>query len=38
MSKFTPGPYHFDEKALARTLVIQVRVTELTGKQLGYSE
>ena len=38
MSKFTSGPYHFDEKALARTLVIQVRVTELTGKQLGYSE
>ena len=38
MSKFTPGPYHFDEKALSHTLVIRVRVTELTGKQLGYSE
>jgi nitroimidazol reductase NimA-like FMN-containing flavoprotein (pyridoxamine 5'-phosphate oxidase superfamily) len=38
MSKFTAGPYNFDEKALAHTLVIRVRVTELTGKQLGYSE
>jgi nitroimidazol reductase NimA-like FMN-containing flavoprotein (pyridoxamine 5'-phosphate oxidase superfamily) len=37
MSKFAPGPYHFDEKSLARVLVIRVRITELSAKQSGYS-
>jgi nitroimidazol reductase NimA-like FMN-containing flavoprotein (pyridoxamine 5'-phosphate oxidase superfamily) len=36
MSKVAPGPYTYAEDALARTNVIKIAITEMTGKKLGY--
>jgi len=36
MSRFAPGPYTYAEDALARTNVIKITITEMTGKKLGY--
>jgi nitroimidazol reductase NimA-like FMN-containing flavoprotein (pyridoxamine 5'-phosphate oxidase superfamily) len=34
MAKFTPGPYEYAEKVLARTTVVAVGIESMTGKQL----
>jgi hypothetical protein len=34
MSKFAPGPYEYAEKALKKTVVVEIRIESLTGKKL----
>jgi len=36
MSKFAPGPYHYNEEALVRTNIIRIEIESMTGKKLGY--
>jgi len=38
LGKFTPGPYRYDEAALARTAVIRIAIESRTGKESGYSQ
>ena len=33
MDRFSPGPHDFDEDALARTAVIRIDISEVTGKR-----
>jgi nitroimidazol reductase NimA-like FMN-containing flavoprotein (pyridoxamine 5'-phosphate oxidase superfamily) len=36
LDKFAEGPFAYDEATLARTTVIRIDITEMTGKQAGY--
>lgn len=36
MRKSARGPFAYDERALARTLVFRIEIALLSGKQAGY--
>jgi hypothetical protein len=36
MSKISAGPQEYSEQALARTALIRIDISEMTGKKLGY--